>query len=354
MRRTLRKTNGITLLALVITIVVLLILASVTINMIVNGGIISKTKEATSKYKDSENAELNSFASIDYQMDKAVNGETINILPSILADDVKTTATTSNSKITLSDGNVAIPAGFKVIDGSTAKVSTGVIIEDLNGNQYVWIPVENSEDYKRTDFGKQYGLYSNYYEELSNNEKDSITRYKGYYISRYESGIDTARTSSSQEVVNSAMKIKNNKSTYCFVTRNQAAEISKAIEWKPDGKEYSTATTKLCSSYAWDTALKFIDKNVSNYSINNSLGNYSGTIANTGTTSSAIACNICDMGGNIWEWTSENTSSGGGTATPRGGAYDFSDIDNRCPGVRGSNDPNLSNGHVGFRVTLYM
>lgn len=47
MKKTIRKRQGITLVALVVTIVVLLILASVTINTVIgNNGIFSAVKEA--------------------------------------------------------------------------------------------------------------------------------------------------------------------------------------------------------------------------------------------------------------------------------------------------------------------
>ncbi|MCI8548823.1 MAG: hypothetical protein HFJ38_08095, partial [Bacilli bacterium] len=53
--------NGITLIALVITIIILLILAGVTINIIINGGLIDKSQNATEKYKQAETEELESL-----------------------------------------------------------------------------------------------------------------------------------------------------------------------------------------------------------------------------------------------------------------------------------------------------
>lgn len=52
-----RAERGITLVALVITIIVLLILATVTISIVINGGIISRAKNATTIYNEKATAE---------------------------------------------------------------------------------------------------------------------------------------------------------------------------------------------------------------------------------------------------------------------------------------------------------
>ena len=53
-----KQTKGITLIALVVTIVVLLILAGVSINLVLgNNGIISKAKEAREKTSQGEQKE---------------------------------------------------------------------------------------------------------------------------------------------------------------------------------------------------------------------------------------------------------------------------------------------------------
>lgn len=52
-----RAERGITLVALVITIIVLLILATVTISIVINGGIITRAKNATTVYNEKATAE---------------------------------------------------------------------------------------------------------------------------------------------------------------------------------------------------------------------------------------------------------------------------------------------------------
>ena len=63
-----RQEKGITLVALIITIIVLLILAMVSINLVMNGGIIDKSKNAVDKYSEEEVAEQIKLAYQEYQM----------------------------------------------------------------------------------------------------------------------------------------------------------------------------------------------------------------------------------------------------------------------------------------------
>ena len=62
------KNNGITLIALVITIIVLLILAGVTLRIALNGGIINKSQTAVDKYTEESAREKLSLALAEYQM----------------------------------------------------------------------------------------------------------------------------------------------------------------------------------------------------------------------------------------------------------------------------------------------
>ena len=67
------KNKGITLLALIVTVIIMLILAGVTINLVNNGGAIQKTKEAVNSYNEAaekEKLELAKFAATDYKTGK--------------------------------------------------------------------------------------------------------------------------------------------------------------------------------------------------------------------------------------------------------------------------------------------
>ena len=64
----LKNNKGITLVALIITIIVLLILATVSIRLVMNGGIIDKSKNAVDKYSNEEIMEQIKLAYQEYQM----------------------------------------------------------------------------------------------------------------------------------------------------------------------------------------------------------------------------------------------------------------------------------------------
>ena len=77
MRKTLKNTNGITLIALVVTIVVLLILAGVSINAVFGqDGIIQKAKDAQNRMDEATKKDLDSINSLNEWIDGKINGTT--------------------------------------------------------------------------------------------------------------------------------------------------------------------------------------------------------------------------------------------------------------------------------------
>ena len=130
------RQSGITLVALVVTIVVLLILAAVSINLVLGqNGLIANAKEAREKSKDATDEES-----------QLVNGT----IPSYIAEQVNGTAGGSGNGG--SGGSSALPTtettkpympgdNFTVVAGTT--LDNGLTIQDAteNGNQYVWVEV---------------------------------------------------------------------------------------------------------------------------------------------------------------------------------------------------------------------
>ena len=101
-----RKQKGITIIALVITIVVLLILAGVTINLVLgNNGIIIKAQEATEEYMIAKEKEIIGFAQNEAKLDKD-NPGSFNI--SIFEESVKKQAGEENVKIDSSDNIIEV------------------------------------------------------------------------------------------------------------------------------------------------------------------------------------------------------------------------------------------------------
>ena len=247
-----------------------------------------------------------------------------------------------NIEVTYPDGKVWIPEGFKIADDSSEDIQGGVVIEDKDGNQFVWIPVNSIDDYKRTWYKGDdiYLSFSSYSESLSDDEKNSVTTYKGFYIGRYESGdkeSTEAKTLRSSNDVTETITIKKGQAPYNYVTKTQA--VSLAEGFKTQQKYSENIITKLTSSYAWDTTIEFLQKVNSDYGSSSEEGNYYDTtfsykdineanqtkasksqvLVPTGQTTPV--CNIYDMGGNVEEWTTETYSKKNYTCTPRGGPY---------------------------------
>ena len=296
---------------------------------------------------------------------------------------------TFEKDITLIDdleNQVRIPEGFKIAEDSATTVEDGIVIEDLVGNQFVWIPAKTEDKggatinlssggtakivYQRTDFGKQYGSYSDYSETMPSDEEASVNAWGGYYIGRFEAGdkesteAKTMRAEGANQ--ENTITIKKDQAPYNYIT---FANLKSLAEGMDDVQEYATATTKLVSSYAWDTAISFIQIKNSDYGTNSPEGNYknttfpytditeasqkknnnSSTLVPTGQTTAVS--NIYDMGGNLYEYTTESYSYEGNPCVSRGGYYGNS-YDRNPAGYRGSDIGN-ARSNFGFRVTLY-
>ena len=274
----------------------------------------------------------------------------------------------TNTKVTYSDGEVWVPEGFKVAGDSASTVQGGIVIEDKAGNQFVWVPVATIEDYKRTWY-TGYGAFSGYSEALPEDEKTSVERYKGFYIGRYEAGDKEnteAKTLRSSNDVTKTVTIKANQAPYNYVTRTQAVSLAEGFATKQGYK----AKTKLVSSYAWDTTIAFLQKVNSDYGSSSEEGNYknitfsytditgasqtkaSGSEVLVPTGQTTPVCNIYDMGGNVWEWTTESFSDTGGPYARRGGSYNS--LFATYPAGYRRNISDDAYAVNGFRLTLFM
>ena len=419
------KNKGVTLIALAVTIVVMLILAGVTISVL-NGenGIVKQAQKAK---EESKIKELKEKVRIDIAGKRVenINGELrVSVLKEILDkyfDNVPVeTQITSETELKakeeygkyemkISDIDVGeityetsytifkdvngeqvpIPEGYIVSENSDENiVNKGLVVSDSRGNEYVWISCtvdssSNKLQYKRTEWGVEKDGTDNsraikdeltlkdidvtysktdtdngINEEISkeivaqiNAEKESIKKYGGYYIGRYEVGKD-----------NKTAVIKAEQEPYVNIKWSKAYELAKGI----GGGE--GATTYLCSSYSWDTAINFIQNTTGkNYatSIIGFNGNWksqevkdsSGKVIkpvntaqrlNTGLTTAL--CNIYDMGGNVGEFTTELNPGTSETVVLRGGNYSY----NSPAGHRWDNNSGFANSDFGFRATLFL
>ena len=135
---------------MVVTIVVLLILAGVSISLVVDkNGIIQKSKDARREYGQAKANEQEDLSNLSDMIDEATAEPTPKV-------DVNTKAG-ENSTINGKKGtskNPTIPKGYIPIDtvtstwgdGSTApsqdSVNHGLVIKDEQNNEWVWVPVD--------------------------------------------------------------------------------------------------------------------------------------------------------------------------------------------------------------------
>ena len=362
-----KKNKGITLVALVVTIVVLLILAGVSINLVLgNNGIIAKAKDAETKSAEASQNDLKGMNGLVSEMEGALAGNGSTGSGSGNGNTGSgNNFVTKNTEVTYPDGKVWIPEGFKISKDSASTVQNGVVIEDKGGNQFVWVPVA---DYKRTWY-TGWSPFSDYSEALPEDERASVDAYKGFYIGRYEAGdkeSTVAKTLRSSNDVTKTVTIKANQAPYNYVTRTQAVSLAEGFATKQGYK----AKTKLVSSYAWDTTMAFLQNVNSDYGSSSEEGNYSDTkfsytditgasktkekkssvLVPTGQTTPV--CNIYDMGGNIYEWTTESYSDTSNPYARRGGGYSNFFADG--PTGSRSNRSDIAYDVSGFRLTLFM
>ena len=454
-KRNYLKERGITLIALVVTIVVLLILAGVSINALFgNSGIIEKAKDAQNRMNNAQESDLNALNDLDKWINNQVNGttggdDTPTEKPLITDSSLTSNDRTSSESTTViakdKNGNqVVVPGGFKISGDSGESVEQGIVIEDKEGNQFVWVPVSNingdgsnkikkddgseveitlgrytfkreknsttnlyedgtptiiqkGSEYDQTTLAQatsgtlntKYGVekYTYYFYELNGtrtsnelkdktgtnttakNLKDFIEKTesnKGFYIARYEasygsgynsSGKDTATKFGNAKPLSKVSKANSDNSMnytegtlWNFIKQGQAALVSQNM-YKND----SYVGSDLINSYAWDTAIVYIQAmGNENYANANRDTNGNTTLKNTGSTGDE-KCKIFDMAGNAREWTTEysayTNSSYAHPCALRGGNFSSS---GHCTSYRISSTATSSNDNISFRPLLYV
>ena len=397
-----KQVQGITLIALVVTVIVLLILAGVAINLTVgDNGLFRRAQNAANTWQMAEQNEQK-------EMEQAgdflkIYSQGINTASKVSEAIAQNKFYIENTKIKDDlDNEVVIPAGFKLASDSGTLVEDGIVIEDLDGNQFVWIPAKTGDGaaiklstggtatiiYKRTAYSTNVATgemdeetdsekitFSNseYYfkEAMQSDEEKSINANGGYYIGRYEAGDkESTQVKSMREEGASqtnTVTIKKGQAPYNYITQSQAKKLAENMSVK----QGYNATTKLSNSYAWDTAISFIQIKNTDYGSSSIEGNYMNVptftytdingnpqtknkdtevLIPTGQTTSVS--NIYDMGGNLNEYTTESNSDVSRPIAFRGGDY-RNDYEWSEAGFRSFGD-GLSYGGVGFRIVMYI
>ncbi len=401
MEKTLGGRKGVTLIALVITIIVLLILAGVSIAMLTGeNGILTQAQNAKNRTAEAEAQEREDLDKQNELISNAIG------LPET------------------SDTKPFLPQGATVTNND---LNTGVTIRDVNGNEWVWIEVPksiytnteynggtaptSSEDYEKIEsvmqeYAKDYkqsGFEDKWYSEAQHgftsatdydNHKKSMLKsvYEngGFYIGKYEVGIkeDIYRfygTDYYTEHPTTAYTpvIQENKYVYNWIRCSQAQELSESLA--TGGR-----TSSLMFGIQWDLVLKHIENKQGktqaelktkstdwgNYidarfditkgkysedlgkEFNDVDGNYTKVenapvLLTTGVSNRNSTLNIYDLAGNVLEWTLEQyTSDINQPCSARGGVYD-SNGDNSPASNHQVFSTSRSDDNYGFRPALW-
>lgn len=258
----------------------------------------------------------------------------------------------------------------------TYKVGTvedGYVVTDASGNEYVWIPVdgiygEDSTDAKNKILLGRYQFdssgnptaYSGAYKEETQAQHqssgftntiainiesfiNSVRKYNGYYIARFEASQGS----------NNKAESKASKKVWDNLSQEDASAACQGI--------YKNFTSDLINSYAWDTALLFIEQkgtksNSRTYSQEKG-ANVSNNIQITGnsvlTSTNAVdeQCRIFDLAGNCAEYTTETSDNSTTPVTVRGDWY-LGTLNNTANRQLWS--PSLQIEGIGFRAILYL
>ena len=420
----LRRKSGITLVALVITIIVLLILAGVALSTLTgNDSIIQNAGTVVGDYnsqQEVDEAVLNSIAG--YLEQHMTNGG--NNPPSTGGEaPLITTASGIHSETTEyqdAKGNkIVVPGGFKVRTDIATTVDKGIVIEDSTGdsnstgNQFVWVPIGTITKSDDTEVTIEFGRYSdfsltaspaqyatnnrwnaatpinaelgnfselttyrgsNYAKDMENSNAtarslqsfiENAIANEGYYIARYEAsfgsgdvvwlsngraGVTNQKPQFKQSTDISDGGMNFSEGTLWRLIRQGDASL--ACQNLYAGNEYngkSYVESDLVNSYAWDTAIMFIQKcsDKTTYWDDTDNGLY-----NTGEDEGKTIdnpCNIYDMKGNLAEWTTEYSYYSGGyySCVFRGNypGYGYT-------AMRFSVDATSCDEYVGFRAVL--
>ena len=450
MKKIFKNENGITLIALIITIITLLILAGVTISMLTGeSGILNKAAEAKVA---TERAEIIESARLEILAKQAENVGTITDeeIAGILENygELSGEITTEGVNLVTDEGYI-IPVSeiwkveiaeeetptlpsteestpylpseeFTQLEGTD--LNTGLVIQDNLGNQYVWIEVPRTaevyptagleitegedgkfteEEYTKieedlhtytttyrngTSFVDEYysdettGLTETEYNELKETMLQSVYTNGGFWIGRYETGIENSFRTASGTPTETPV-IKQNAYPYTYVTCSQAQELASSMN-------SGNYTSSLMFGVQWDLVLKYLETKGTSvedlnedstswgnyynntYNITNTFARYSlndgdswtntpynkessgSVLLTTGANDIFSKQNISNLAGNVREWTLEYTSITSNPCAYRGGYYDFDGSDYPASD-RLLSSTTFSIYYLGFRVSLY-
>ena len=350
-----------------VTIVVLLILAGVSLNAIFSeNGIIKRAQDAQNKMDQATQNDLDSINELNNWIDGKINGSSGgnttggNDNPSTTTkiSTLVGTVVDKNTKAEDAYGNkITIPKGFKVLAHGTVAgsatytysgdnvpaVQDGIVIENgTDGNQFIWVPVgtiknknntTNTITLGRYEFDSDTGALTSTtpaqvasvenctqtvtiggdFQELSTSRISSSSSENttarnlaefisttlangGYYIARFEA---------SKNTTTNKIESKYSQTVLASITQPDAAKLAREMYGEVKENNKLVYASDLVNSYAWDTAIIFIQtySGKTDYASHNESKTTKAFTA-TGKNNDKY-CNIWDMSGNAYEWTTE-------------------------------------------------
>ena len=249
--------------------------------------------------------------------------------------------------------NPIIPAGYAPVNKGanwgngtkeTIEWNDGLVIEDQEGNEFVWVPVDTTDveykkwlqtgiSYKETDDES----LPEKVKEWGENEATQIYKYGGFYIARYEASRTVKET-------NVTAGSKENTDAWVNIDYVTAKSMAETLETK------ETVSSGLLTGTAWDTVMRWIanEKGSTSYVAEDSTS--WGYYSNSELGEEAQAKNIYLLAGGNWEWTAEmvgnNAVYRGGVRTDRG--------DSSPAGYRGTKGTTTLDSATTFRMMLYI
>ena len=370
----LKDKRGITLIALVITIVVLLILAGVSIAMLTGeNGILTQAQKAKN---ETENATKNEEGILNDYEDKINEalGRKEQAEPGKYYE--------TDTEVELGGKELTIPGGASIskIPGEYESIDNGLVIYITNKqltdeewqdietmqttyDQFVWIPVTNGEEYKRNVEYEQVrdsqaAITPNGYlpekiqpiieegktpEEIGKineeAERNAVVEAKGFYISRYEIGKVDGEPVSRKGV-----------NPYIYTGYDEISTISKDYI-----KDRNNLNSALCTGIQWDVIMSFVngklDGNNEVFDVKVANKNRHKGRTTSGQNESDKVCNIYDLEGNRWEFVAEGINRYGEYKDSQRGGDKL--IDSYPASFRMIYNATIS-GAEAFRIALYI
>ena len=392
-RKLKKQVKGITLIALVVTIIVLLILAGVAISLTIGqNGIFSRAQTAANTWRNAETNEQLAMGELEDWMDGYMNGNGGNQGggdqgDEVIVDTVKIpkgfyyVGGAKDAGLVISDNpadknkyssenwpdQANIPSGF------SAETGTNGQIEPIVGNQFVWVPVEDTYNFT-TYCGYYDGAYNKeFFSDCSepftsaadwesteyNLMKTSVETNNGFYVARFEASEGTGSKAESKPGVEPWRYIEWGTSMTDIGTYGA---VAKSQNMYTDKNTYGVTSTLIYGAQ-WDAIMNWLDPKYSTATaedpcdansivVKSEYGNHSGDIANSGAYEDDKLKNIYDLCGNLYEWTMEAFSSG--SRVSRGGTFNGSGSEHPVSYRNFYNPNNDGLSDFGFRPALYL